>query len=92
MYNPENNSFKMQNKCTGCNSNHKEYNPPCNKSFINSEAQTDFTNSIIDFPLASVYSPIQNFIEIYDCEKGLSRGTIFAQLDLPFVCGGDRRG
>ena len=44
--------------------------------------------NLIGFPLASVYSPIQEFAEIYDCEMGLSRGTIFAQLDLPFVCGG----
>jgi hypothetical protein len=40
------------------------------------------------YPLAQVYSPLQNFTEIYDCENALTRGTIFAQLDLPFVCGG----
>ena len=40
------------------------------------------------YPLASVYAPMQEFDDIYDCETGLSRGTIFTQLDLPFVCGG----
>ena len=40
------------------------------------------------YPLASVYAPLQNFVELYDCETGFSRGTIFAELDLPFVCGG----
>ena len=40
------------------------------------------------FPLASVYAPLHDFAEIYDCETGLTRGTIFAELDLPFICGG----
>ncbi|MBR5308652.1 MAG: spore coat associated protein CotJA [Clostridia bacterium] len=40
------------------------------------------------YPLASVYSPLQNFEDIYDLETGLTRGTIFQRLDLPFVCGG----
>ncbi len=40
------------------------------------------------YPLASVYAPLQDFDEIYDCEKGHNRGTIFPALDLPFICGG----
>lgn len=49
------------------------------------------------YPLASVYAPIQNFDELYDCETALSRGTIFSKLDLPFmgesvVNGGNCRG
>ncbi len=40
------------------------------------------------YPLASVYSPLQNFENLYDCENALIRGTIFKELDLPFVCGG----
>lgn len=46
------------------------------------------TFGLVGYPLASVYSPLQNFAEIYDCETGLTRGTIFAELDLPFICGG----
>lgn len=51
-------------------------------------SNTDSTWGLRGYPLASVYSPLQDFTEIYDCENALIRGTIFAQLDLPFVCGG----
>ena len=47
-------------------------------------------------PVAMVYAPIQEWRSIYDCEMGLNRGTIFAELDLPFVgckgCGGVKNG
>ena len=33
--------------------------------------------------LAMVYSPEQPFTDLYEPEKGLTRGTIFSQLDLP---------
>ena len=35
-------------------------------------------------PLAMVYSPLQHFRDIYDPEIALGRGTLFAELDLPF--------
>ena len=37
------------------------------------------------FPLASVYAPTQVFRNLYDCETALSHGTIFEELDLPFL-------
>ena len=37
------------------------------------------------YPLAMVYSPIQKWRNIYDCETALVRGTIFEELDLPFL-------
>ena len=37
------------------------------------------------YPLASVYAPIQNFDDLYDTETALARGTVFAELDLPFM-------
>ena len=37
------------------------------------------------YPLAMVYSPIQEWRELYDNDTGLSRGTIFKELDLPFM-------
>ena len=37
-----------------------------------------------DFPLASVYSPLQEYRNIYDLDTALKRGTIFSELDLPF--------
>ena len=39
------------------------------------------------YPLASVYSPLQEFRDLYDEEKALERGTLFAELDLPFEGG-----
>ena len=35
-------------------------------------------------PLAMVYSPLQEFRDLYDVDVALGRGTIFAELDLPF--------
>lgn len=40
--------------------------------------------------LAMSYVPFQRFENLYDDEKALSRGTLFASLDLPFV--GGKRG
>ena len=37
------------------------------------------------YPLAMVYAPMQDFTEIYDLETALDRGTVFSQLDLPFM-------
>lgn len=37
------------------------------------------------FPLASVYAPTQVFRNLYDRETALHRGTIFKELDLPFM-------
>ena len=36
-------------------------------------------------PLASVYSPIQQFRKLYDTETALNKGTLFSELDLPFM-------
>ncbi len=38
-----------------------------------------------NYPLASVYAPLQSFEELYDKENALQKGTVFAQLDLPFM-------
>ena len=42
--------------------------------------------------LAMVYSPLQDFREIYDTDKALERGTLFAELDLPFEGGRGKKG
>ena len=36
------------------------------------------------YPLAMVYSPMQEFDKLYDIDKGFNAGTIFSELDLPF--------
>ena len=37
------------------------------------------------FPLASVYAPTQVFRNLYDCDTALMKGTVFEELDLPFL-------
>ena len=40
------------------------------------------------YPLAMVYAPCQAFRSVYDVETALARGTLFAELDLPFEAAG----
>ena len=52
---------------------------------------------LVDYPLASVYAPLQEFRSLYDRETALHKGTVFSELDLPFMGetvmkGGMRRG
>ena len=37
------------------------------------------------FPVAMTYTPWQRWCEPYCAQKGLERGTIFPDLDLPFA-------
>lgn len=48
---------------------------------------------LVNYPLASVYAPMQEWQNLYDNETGLSRGTIFKELEKPFLgAGGVRNG
>ncbi len=38
-------------------------------------------------PLAIAYVPMQVWQDLYEPEKGLSRGTVFAELDKPYIKG-----
>lgn len=40
---------------------------------------------LMGYPLAMVYSPVQEFKEIYDMDSALHQGTVFKELDLPFM-------
>ena len=71
-------SRRTKNKCVD-SSNETDHSP---------DENIGVTYGLTGFPLASVYAPLQKFTDIYDCETGLTRGTIFSELDLPFVCGG----
>ena len=42
-------------------------------------------------PLAMAYVPFQQWGETYSDDKAFSSGTLFPQLDLPFMGGGDDR-
>ena len=51
---------------------------PCNSPFDNM--------MLSELPVAMAYVPFQQWRGTYEAEKGLDRGTIFPELDLPF-CG-----
>ena len=41
-----------------------------------------------DMVLAMAYIPVQSFGDLYDVDEGFHQGTIFADLDKPFMGGG----
>ncbi|MDD3168744.1 MAG: spore coat associated protein CotJA [Eubacteriales bacterium] len=45
--------------------------------------------SLAGLPLAMAYVPWQCWYETYKPAESLHRGTIFPELDLPFLAGGD---
>lgn len=52
------------------------------------ECRTYFCIDGANAPIATSYTPMQIFDDIYAPEKGYTRGTIFAALDKPFLAGG----
>lgn len=43
------------------------------------------TWGLTNYPLGSVFTPIQEWRGLYDLDTGFCRGTIFRELDLPFL-------
>ncbi len=41
--------------------------------------------SMDNFPLAMAYVPMQHFKNVYELDEGLSYGTIFPELNKPFM-------
>lgn len=39
------------------------------------------------YPVGMAYVPMQEFTDLYEIGKGFQRGTVFAQLDYPFLVG-----
>lgn len=58
----------------------------CNAENTNPNLDWD-SISLNDLPLAMSYVPFQRWQNIYPLEKALKRGTMFADLDLPFKGG-----
>lgn len=40
---------------------------------------------LCELPLAMAYVPFQKWCDIYNIDCALTKGTLFAQLDLPFM-------
>lgn len=68
--------------CSRCNNVPDARNVPCAEA--HNCCPIDTKNGIHGKALGIVYSPVQCWQNLYDLEAGLSRGTIFAELDLPF--------
>ena len=73
------------NSCPSC-----EKDGMCDRGGCRKECNTENqTWGIQSYPLASVYAPLQEFDDIYDINTALKQGTVFKELDLPFM--GNRR-
>jgi hypothetical protein len=53
-------------------------------------AVTAPAENIDQFPIAMAYVPWQQWRQIYSMDAALGRGTIFQELDKPFIMGGCR--
>ena len=62
--------------CSRCNNTSDVRTSPC--------AESPVDNGPHAKPLGMVYSPVQHWQKLYDLDTGLNKGTIFAELDLPF--------
>lgn len=60
----------------------------CSNNTGNDRSRREQSFGLVGYPLGNVYAPIQEFTSLYEIDKALVRGTIFSELDLPFVCGG----
>jgi hypothetical protein len=43
--------------------------------------------AVDDLPLGMTYAPMQKYRKLYSPEEALHRGTLFCELDLPFLGG-----
>jgi len=70
---------------------------PAPDSSINGEGMDNMNNienaNISEFPaqtpLAMAYVPFQQWGKVYDAHEGFHKGTIFPDLDFPFMRGGN---
>ena len=82
--NPRNTNCQESTNCHRrrvCSNNRSTLNRPCRNSSI-----CTINNGFLDndTPIAMVYSPVQQWRELYDPHTALTQGTIFKELDLPF--------
>ena len=69
---------RMETRMEARMGSHME-NPMCYMRECNASNRCDA------YPIGMAYVPWQNFKDIYDIDRGLSAGTIFAELDKPFM-------
>lgn len=61
--------------------------PDCGDDMHRKEADTEERDELFSrcVPLAMAYVPWQEFRKLYSVEEGFERGTIFCELDFPFL-------
>lgn len=57
---------------------------PCNPESRSGDNHSTDNYRLMNFPLGMVYSPVQEWRNIYDTETALDRGTLFRELDMPW--------
>ena len=57
----------------------------CTRETHNKSFEQDCTENLSEMPLAMAYVPWQKWQNIYEICKGFHRGTIFSELDKPFL-------
>ena len=57
----------------------------CSARVSSQNAASRASKVCAEAPLAMVYSPYQEWHELYDLESGFCQGTIFKELDKPFL-------
>lgn len=67
--------YNLQPKCNQCNK--------CDECTAHSSSHC--ADPLSELPLAMAYVPWQHWNEIYELDKGLSVGTIFPELNKPFL-------
>jgi len=56
---------------------------------ITTHTETDITTLPKDTPVAMAIIPMQHYNDVYPADEGFDNGTIFPELNLPFL--GERR-
>ena len=56
----------------------------CEQNTRNYDNEHNRSWGLEGYPLASVFAPLQKFENVYEVENAIKRGTVFADLDLPF--------
>lgn len=87
--------------CSSCRNNGRQRGASCREKYLPTPALPREGRGDLNcrgeyeregISLAMVYSPYQHWRDVYDEEKGLSRGTIFRELDKPFEGSGSKGG
>ncbi len=73
---------RMPNNCQSINNSCQNFNNSCRKQHDECGHTRD---GVDDMPLAMSYVPWQNWKETYETCKALSIGTIFPELNLPYL-------